>query len=152
MLDITLFLAKQNLPFRSHKEEETSLNKGNFLEMVEMLSKYDPMLKDHLMRLKQSTCKLKASISYLAQNTQNEFINVLANHVKELLVTDIKSAKYFGIIFDSTPDISHTDQMSEVIRYVKIHNGKVEVREVCLGFFPLKGKKAADFSFEFLKA
>ena len=53
-------------------------------------------------------------------------------------------------MFDSTPDISHTDQMSEVIRYVKIHNGKVEVREVFLGLFPLRGKKADDLSSDIL--
>src|SRR6218665_1287057 len=103
------------------------------------------------MRLKQSVCTLRASVSYLAPETQNEFIHVLANHVKEMLVVDIQSAKYFGIMFDSTPDISHTDQMSEVIRYVKICNGKVEVREVFLGFFPLKGKKAVDLSSDILK-
>ena len=51
-------------------------------------------------------------------------------------------------MFDSTPDISHTDKMSEVIRYVKIHNGKVEVIKVFLGFFPLRGKKADDLSSE----
>lgn len=151
LLDITLFLAKQNLPFRGHKEDESSLNKGNFLEMVEMLSKYDAVLKEHLMRLKQSTCKLKASISYLSPTTQNEFISVLANHVKEKLVMDIKSAKYFGIMFDSTPDISHTDQMSEIIRYVKLNKRKVEVKEVFLGFFPLHGKKATDLSSDILK-
>ncbi|XP_053569321.1 LOW QUALITY PROTEIN: zinc finger MYM-type protein 1-like [Bombina bombina] len=151
LLDITLFLAKQNLAFRGHKEDESSFNKGNFLEMVEMLSKYDSVLKEHLIRLKRSTCKLKVSVSYLAPKTQNEFISVLANHVKEKLVMEIKSAKYFGIMFDSTPDISHTDQMSEVIRYVKISNRKVEVKEVFLGFFPLKGKKAADLSSEILK-
>ncbi|XP_063794591.1 zinc finger MYM-type protein 1-like [Pseudophryne corroboree] len=151
LLDITLFLAKQNLAFRGHKEDETSLNKGNFLEMVEVFSKYDPVLKEHLMRLKRNTCKLKVSVSYLAPNTQNEFISVLANHVKEKLVMDIKSAKYFGIMFDSTPDISHTDQMSEVIRYVTINNMKVEVKEVFLGFFPLKGKTAADLSSDILK-
>ena len=61
--------------------------------------------------------------------------------MKEVLVMDIKAARYFGMMFDSTPDISHTDQMSEVSRYVKIHNAKVEVREVFLGFFPLIGKK-----------
>ena len=55
LLDITLFLAKQNLAFRGHNENESSTNKGNFLEMVEMLSKYDPGLKEHLMRLKMST-------------------------------------------------------------------------------------------------
>uniref|UniRef100_UPI003590127A zinc finger MYM-type protein 1-like n=1 Tax=Myxine glutinosa TaxID=7769 RepID=UPI003590127A len=144
LLDITWFLAKQNLAFRGHKEDESSLNRGNF---PEMLSKYDLVLKEHRMRLKRSTCKLKVSVSYLAPKTQNEFISALANHVKEKLVMDIniKSAKYFGIMFDSTPDISHTDQMSEVIRYVKINNRKVEVKEVFLGFFlPLKGLKAAD--------
>ncbi|XP_045506099.1 uncharacterized protein LOC123702399 [Colias croceus] len=54
-------------------------------------------------------------------------------------------------MFDSTPDVSHVDQMSEVIRYVKINNRKVEVKEVFLGFFPLHGKKAADLSAEILK-
>ena len=119
--------------------------------MVEMLSKYDPVLKEHLMRLKQSTCKLKASVSYLAPKTQNEFIHVLANHVKEKLVMDIKSSRYFGMMFDSTPDTSHTDQMSQVIRYVKIHNRKVEVKEVFLGFFPLKGKKLLTSVLKLLK-
>ena len=71
--------------------------------------------------------------------------------MKEILVNEIKAARYFGIMFDSTPDISHTDQMSEVIRYVKIHNGNVDVREVFLGFFPLKGKKADDLSSDILK-
>ncbi|XP_073491308.1 uncharacterized protein [Aquarana catesbeiana] len=151
LLDITLFLAKQNLAFRGHKEDECSFNKGNFLEMVEMLSKYDSVLKEHLIRLKQSTCKLKVSVSYLSPQTQNEFISVLANHMKEKIVMDIKSAKYFGIMFDSTPDISHTDQMSKVIRYVNIKNRKVQVKEVFLGFFPLKGKKAADLSLDILK-
>ncbi|XP_040197560.1 zinc finger MYM-type protein 1-like [Rana temporaria] len=151
LLDITLFLAKQNLAFRSHKEDECSFNKGNFLEMVEMLSKYDSVLKEHLIRLKRSTSKLKVSVSYLSPQTQNEFIRVLANHMKEKIVMDIKSAKYFGIMFDSTPDISHTDQMSEVIRYVNIKNRKVEVKEAFLGFFPLKGKKASDLSLDILK-
>ena len=41
--------------------------------------------------------------------------------------------------------------MSEVIRFVKICNGKVEVKEVFLGFFPLMGKKADDLSSDILK-
>ncbi|XP_035226570.1 uncharacterized protein LOC118198897 [Stegodyphus dumicola] len=31
---------------------------------------------------------------------------------------EIKEAKYYGITVDSTPDVSHTDQLSIVIRYV----------------------------------
>jgi len=67
------------------------------------------VLKEHLMRLKQSACTLQSPVSYLAPETQNEFIHVFANHVKEMLVMDIQAVKYFGIMFDSTPDISHTD-------------------------------------------
>lgn len=61
-----------------------------------MLFKSDPVLKEHPMRLCQITCKLKTSVSYLAPKTQNEFISVLARHVKELLVVDVKSSKCFG--------------------------------------------------------
>ncbi|CAN7946090.1 unnamed protein product [Ixodes hexagonus] len=146
LLDITLFLAKQNLAFRGHREDELAANKGNFLEMVEMLSKYDPVLKEHMLRLKESTQKVKVSVSYLSPATQNEFIGVLARRVKEQLLLEIKSAQYYGIMFDSTPDISHCDQMAEAIRYVKIGNRKVEVKEVFLGFFPLKGKTASDLA------
>ena len=54
-------------------------------------------------------------------------------------------------MFDSTPDVSHTDQMIEVIRYVHIQDGKVEVRESFGGFFQLGGKSAADLTKEILK-
>ncbi|CAN7983404.1 unnamed protein product, partial [Ixodes hexagonus] len=146
LLDITLFLAKQNPAFRGHREDELAANKGNFLEMVEMLSKYDPVLKEHMLRLKESTQKVKVSVSYLSPATQNEFIGVLARRVMEQLLLEIKSAQYYGIMFDSTPDISHCDQMAEAIRYVKIGNRKVAVKEVFLGFFLLKGKTASDLA------
>ena len=77
LLDITLFLVNQNLTlltkiFRGHQENEFSLKRENFLEMVEMLSKNDRVLKEHLMRLKRSVCTVKASVSYLSPETQNE--------------------------------------------------------------------------------
>ncbi|CAN8014052.1 unnamed protein product [Ixodes persulcatus] len=64
-------------------------------------------------------------------------------HVKKQLLLEIKSAQYYGIMFDSTPDMSHCDRVAEVIRYVKLRNRKVEVKEVFWGIFPQKGKTAA---------
>ncbi|CAH2327032.1 zinc finger MYM-type 1-like [Pelobates cultripes] len=109
LLDVTLFLAYQNLPFRGHRETMSSANKGNFLEL-------------------------------------NELICLLGNHVKDKIVADIKKAKYFGILFYSTPDVSHTDQMCEVIRYVHIEGDNVEVKESFLGLFPVAEKTAAELT------
>lgn len=76
-----------------------------------MLSKYDPMLKEHLIRLKQIACNPEASEGE-EKRTENVFINIRTNYVKELLVVDIKPKRYFGIMFRGTHDISHTDQIS----------------------------------------
>ena len=140
LLDIIVVLVKQNLAFRGHKEDETSLNRGNFLELVDLLSKYDPVLKEHPIRFKKSIGKKKIP-SYLSSEIQNQFITVLSKHVKDNIIREIKAAGYYGIMFDNTPDLSHTDQMSEIIRYVHISDGKVEVKEVFLCFFPLKENK-----------
>ncbi|CAH2296492.1 zinc finger MYM-type 1-like [Pelobates cultripes] len=146
LLDVTLFLAHQNLPFRGHRETMSSANKGNFLELVELLSNYDPILKEHFMRLKHAVASGKRMTSYFSPKIQNELICLLGNHVKDKIVADIKKAKYFGILFDSTPDVSHTNQMCEVIRYVHFEGDHVEVKESFLGFFPVAEKTAAELT------
>lgn len=104
LLDIALFLARQNLAFRGHKEDISSENRGNFLELVKLMGKYDPVLKEHCMKLEESAGGSKRVSSYLSKTIQNEFISLLGSHVKEKILENIKKAKYFGIIFDSTPD------------------------------------------------
>jgi hypothetical protein len=42
LLRATMFLGKQNLPFRGHDEKSESANKGNFLELVELISSSAP--------------------------------------------------------------------------------------------------------------
>jgi len=42
----------------------------------------------------------------------------MSDKVLENILKEVQTAKYFSIIFDSTPDISHTVQLSFVIRYV----------------------------------
>ena len=40
--------------------------------------------------------------------------------MKNILLDDIKDAPFFSILLDTTPDISKTDQLSFVFRYVKV--------------------------------
>jgi len=153
LLDIIRFLAKQNLAFRGHREEirsntESTENKGNFLELVDLLAKYDPVLREHVLRIKIGK---KYSTSYLSPTIQNEFIEILGNKVRKTIIEEIKKAKYFCIIFDSTPDISHKNQISQIIRYVVIDENEVNVKESFIDFIQTKGKSAEELSSAILK-
>lgn len=143
ILDIIKYLAKQNMAFRGHRESVHQLNssgenQGNFLELVKMMSKYDPVLREHLSK---ADCG-KNNLLYLSPKIQNEFINILGENVRKIILNQIKDAKYFAVIFDSTPDCSHKDQMSEVIRYVSISGKKVEIKESFIDFIEMDSKNA----------
>ena len=45
--------------------------------------------------------------------------------VKENILTDMKEANCFSLMFDSTPDASHIDRMSEVIRTCTLRTKKL---------------------------
>ncbi|GFT30882.1 zinc finger MYM-type protein 1 [Trichonephila clavipes] len=60
----------------------------------------------------------------------------MGNKVQENIIKDIEAAKYFSLSVDSIPDISHTDQLTQVLRYVRVPDG--ELVERFLTFFPIK--------------
>ena len=43
-----LYLSKQGQAFRGHNETETSINRGNFMELVKLFSEDDVDLQKHL--------------------------------------------------------------------------------------------------------
>ena len=81
-------------------------------------------------------------MSYLSLLSQNEFISLLGDHIRTAIFQKIAKAKYFAIMFDSTPDIFHTDQMSQVIQYVHIEDTEVSMVESFIDFIQLHGKLA----------
>lgn len=118
LLDVMKFLMKQNLPFRGHRENVYSSNKGNFIELVELMSKYDPVFGKHYLK------EVNDNQQYLSLKIQNEFIHILGKHINENILDQIRKANYFTIILDSMLDISHSDQMS-FICYVVVEDKKV---------------------------
>ena len=48
VVDVILFVSKQNLSFRGHCETFESNTEGNFLETIKLLAKYSPILNKHL--------------------------------------------------------------------------------------------------------
>ena len=120
------FLSKRNLLFRGHREDSNSRNQGNFLEPLKLLANYSTVINEHIFDTQLSK---KGMTTYLSPTIQNELIELLGKKVKDLILEEIKTAKYFSILLDSTPDVSHIDQMTFIVRYVKIDsNNEVQIR------------------------
>ncbi|KAL4104085.1 hypothetical protein QTP88_019398 [Uroleucon formosanum] len=51
IIDALLFTARQNIALREHDESNTSMNKGNFLELLKLLSKHHGPLNSHLQKI-----------------------------------------------------------------------------------------------------
>lgn len=47
----------------------------------------------------------------------DEFIQILGQCVEEVIVCEIKSAKYCSVSVNCTSDVSHTDQLTLIFRY-----------------------------------
>ncbi|KAL5537435.1 hypothetical protein UlMin_042956, partial [Ulmus minor] len=68
------------------------------------------------------------------KNDENFLLQMLALEVKNSILKKIKEAKYFSIVLDCTPNVSHQEQMSLIIRCVDISTSLVRIEEYFLGF------------------
>ena len=120
---VAILCARQNMALRGHDEQDTSHNKGNFLEILDLLAAHSDEFKDRLSNSPRN-CK------YTSNHTQNDILLAACDTILDQIATEVKQAGIFAIMADECRDVSRIEQLSVCIRYV--NNGLIT--EHFLGF------------------
>ncbi|XP_063819165.1 uncharacterized protein LOC135057201 [Pseudophryne corroboree] len=139
LIALVRVLGIQNLAFRGTNEKLHTAGNGNFLKFIEYVALFDPVMDEHIRKIRDK----ETYVHYLGKDIQNELIQLLSNIIKEEILKSAQVAKYFSIIIDCTPDVSHVEQMTMILRFVNIASltddcEPVRIKEHFLGFLPLK--------------
>ena len=103
------FLGERGLAFRGNDELFGSPHNGNYLGILELISQFDPFLAEHIKTYGQ---RGRGSVSYLSSTICEEFIDMMGEKTRQVIAEELRDAKYFSVIVDSTPDLSHVDQLT----------------------------------------
>ncbi|KAL4098683.1 hypothetical protein QTP88_023234 [Uroleucon formosanum] len=133
-------LASRGLPFRGQEEIFGSPKNGNYMMLLELLSEFDPFLAQYISKYGNSG---SGTTSYLSSTICDEIIVLMAKKVKEAIINEVKSRKYYSIVVVSTPDITHSNQLSFILRYV---SDKGVPTERFLEFIPKVGHKSLEIA------
>lgn len=134
LLKATLYLSKQGIPFRGHNESITSVNHGNFIELLNMFSD------------SKTLTKLSARYGhYTSPEYQNEYINILAYYTRKNIIGKMAYTGVYSILVDETKDAGKKEQLSFIIRFV---DNELNIHEKAIGCFHMKKCDAFSLSQE----
>ncbi len=139
VLDIILFLAQQEIPFRGHNEMADSLNRGNFLELFDLICQYNPAVKERFDDL-PSNSKL------MSPDIQNDLIESSKRVFLDIVKSEIHTAKIYAILADEVKDASKKELLGVSLRY--LHDGLIKERVI--GFIELESLSAASITHQLL--
>jgi hypothetical protein len=123
IIDGIVYCAKQGIALRGRHEGEMMAggkqNPGNFLAYLKSISKYNPLLKQHLEQPKQKNA------TYISATIQNEIIDIIGNDILlPHVISRVKAAKHYAVLADEVS--SHNKEIMAVcLRYVSKDEGEI---------------------------
>ena len=136
LLHVIKFCSFQEIALRGHREVESN-NKGNFLELLHLVSEHDPVIKSKIRDGPRNA-------TYTSHSIQDELLHILAKNTRLHICNEVKQATYYSIIVDESRDLAKQEQMSFVVRYFNMSDGKIHER--FLAFLQAKCLDAANLS------
>lgn len=104
------FLLQQGLAFRGHDENEGSLNRGNFLELLKWLANTFSEVDKVVLNNAPHKCKM------IDPKIQKQLIGSCAKETTKLMLEDL-DGDYVTILADESSDVRQIEQLALCIRY-----------------------------------
>ena len=140
-MDVVLLCCKQGVALRGHREsdeEPSHVNKGNFLAILDLLVRHDPIVARRVHEGPQNA-------KYTHHSIQDNIIRVAALLIREQIAVET-SGNYYAIIADESRDTGHKEQMSLVLRHIVQEDGiqgRHVIKESFRGFASCESLAAA---------
>ena len=131
LIECLIYTCCQNIAQRGHDESENSENKGNFIELLAVVGKFDVIVDKKLQ-------SISGNAKYTSPEIQNEIIQLIAKSIRNEINAEIADGEYFSLLVDETKDLSKREQIFVVLRYVYSGN----IYESFLGFTAADGLNA----------
>jgi hypothetical protein len=106
----------QGMAFRGHDESPTSLNRGNFREIIDRY-------KDKNENVRNAFDRGGLNYQMLSPQIQKDIARCCAEEITEVIMGEI-GERQFSVLIDESRDISVKEQMVVLLRYVN-NKGKV---------------------------
>lgn len=112
VIEIVKVIGKRGLSFRGGGRSEAAysfnddtVDHGTFLELVLLLSKFDPCLQKHVNECIQSSKQLEtgtvrgrgSQVTFLSKTTVNSVIGVIGRLIQEKVAAEVRQAEMFSI-------------------------------------------------------
>lgn len=128
---ITIFLSRQGLAFRGNQEDNDSLNKGNFIELVEFVSFENSIVNEFLINQKNKM---------LSSKIQNELIEIVSFSLLEKIKKEISMTEFVSIIADEGSDYGKRGFLIIIFRYIYEN----EIKERFIRIIDISESKSAE--------
>ena len=98
LTEAVLYLSKQELSFRGHDESSVSLNKGNYRELLELISKFNPEFERHLHRRVEDSQRGNLGggvFTGVSADIQNDIIECVDSVLQDEIDREITECNFF---------------------------------------------------------
>lgn len=102
---------RQGLPFRGNDESNESINRGNFLKLLQFLAEHNEKINKVVLKNAPENLKL------ISPRIQSDIVNTIAIETANAIIREVGDS-LFSVLVDEARDVSVKEQMAVALHFV----------------------------------